>query len=136
MRTDAPDASNEYIKREARRIAATSELLKCLGLAKSDEQSKLGWKPTRLLLRIIANEATRPRAILEDRQTKEERAFLDSIVASVEANKKGEYDRSALRGGFHLLNAPGLLREDGNGDFIPTAFLHEIFSVSQSKPLV
>ena len=68
-----------YTKTYKTQIAAAGQMFAYLGLAKPDTQSPLGWKPTPLLLEIIAEKiAHRPRLI--DRMVNDEGTLTISLL--------------------------------------------------------
>ena len=68
----------KYVKTYETHIEKAGKLFAYLGLAKPDTQSPLGWKPTHLLMEIIAQKVVR-RSKLIDRMVCDE----DSIIISL-----------------------------------------------------
>jgi hypothetical protein len=54
-RRDRELSAEEFLQKNAHRIRGIGPLLEMAGLAEQDDQSALGWRPTRRLITLIAN---------------------------------------------------------------------------------
>ena len=70
----------KYVKTYELHIEEVGQIFAYLGLAKPDTQSALGWKPTRLLMEIIAQKVMR-RSKLIDRMVRGGPVFRNRMAA-------------------------------------------------------
>jgi hypothetical protein len=66
----------KYVKSYKSDIEEAGQLLAYLGLAKSDAQSPLGWRPTPALMDVIAKRAVRPSKPIHRMARAEDSLFL------------------------------------------------------------
>ena len=69
-----------YVKSYKLDIEEAGQLFACLGLAKPDTQSPLGWRPTLALMEIIANRAVRSAKPIERMVSAEDRLIFRCCV--------------------------------------------------------
>ena len=69
----------KYVERYKGQIEIAGQLFGYLGLAEPDPESPLGWKPTHLLLEVVAKRAVR-RSKLIDRMACEEDTLIVSLL--------------------------------------------------------
>jgi hypothetical protein len=119
----------KYVERYKRQIEIAGQLFGYLGLAEPHPESPLGWKPTHLLLEVIAKRAVR-RSKLIDRIACEEDTLIVSLLCDAVFADASYVDRSVCTTGlgFSVLRALGLLRETTDGDNLPTPGLQELFA--------
>jgi hypothetical protein len=101
-------SASEYLKKYRRLIEETGRLLQGLGLAKLDDQSELGWKPTARLVSIIAKQGTRPLRNSKTRETQRDNLLLDAVIDLAHLNLDDV--PGAVHYGFEVLGVLGLLR--------------------------
>jgi hypothetical protein len=116
----------KYAKEYEAHIKDAGLLFQYLGLAKSDSESPLGWKPTPELLEIIAERAAR-----RIKQSSRDAGVEDTIITSLlrdlvfgegRANTPDQYLA------FKALGKLGLMRESADGENLPTLHLRQLFA--------
>ena len=119
----------KYVEKYKRQIEIAGRLFGYLGLAKPDPESPLGWKPTHLLLEVIAKRAVR-RSKLIDRMVCEEDTLIVSLLCDAAFADGSQRDHRIYSTGlgFHVLRALGLLRETTDGGYLPSPKLRELFA--------
>ena len=116
----------KYVKTYELDIEEAGKLFAYLGLAKPDTQSPLGWKPTHLLMEIIAKRVVR-RSKLIDRMVCAEDSFIISLLCDAafgEAHPIKHYPLCA----FKVLTSLGLVRETTDGPDLSTLHLRQLFA--------
>ena len=121
--------SVQYMQRHKWQIEIAGQLFAYLGLARPDTQSPLGWRPTHLLLEVIAKRAVR-RSKLIDRIVCEEDTLIISLLCDAVFADGSYRDHSVYTTGlgFSVLCALGLLRESTEGFNLPTLELRQLFA--------
>jgi hypothetical protein len=115
-----------YVKTYKSQIEIAGQLFEYLDLAKSDPESPLGWRPTHLLLEVIAKRAAR--------QSKPLDRFVhvaDDLTTTLlcDAVFGDLTDPSVDTGlGFCVLRALRLLRKDKDGFDLPSLELRQLFA--------
>jgi hypothetical protein len=116
----------KYVKTYESHIEEMGQLFVYLGLAKRDTQSALGWKPTHLLMEIIAQKVVRwPKLI--DRFVCEEDTFIISLLCDAafgEARSIRRYPAFS----FKVLTALELVRGTTDGAVLSTRHLRQLFA--------
>ena len=115
----------KYVKSYEWEIEEAGQLLAYLGLAKPDRQSPLGWRPTHLLLDVIAKRAVRRSKPL-DRSVCAEDSLIVSLLcdAALGEERPKRYPLGALR----VLTALGLMRETIDDPDLPALHLRQLFA--------
>ena len=112
-----------YVKSYKSDIEEAGQLFACLGLAKPDTQSPLGWRPTLALMEIIANRAVRSARPIERMVSAEDRLIISLLCDAAFGEARSHYPLCA----FTVLRALGLVREAYNDD-LPTLQLRQLFA--------
>ena len=116
----------KYVKTYESHIEEVGQIFAYLGLAKPDTQSALGWKPTRLLMEIIAQKVMR-RSKLIDRMVCDEDSFIISLLCDAafgEGRSMKRYPACA----FKVLTALDLVRGTTDGAVLSTLHLRQLFA--------
>jgi hypothetical protein len=122
---DGMEASDpaKYLKLYETEIKDAGPVLEYLGLAKLDEKSPLGWRPTPLLIEIIARRLLKQKRKREDADDELTGYLLaDAVFGEDEQNVQKGYLAYALL--FEL----GLLQENDAGGWGATKELQRLFS--------
>jgi hypothetical protein len=108
-------------------VKATGRLLTYIGLAEQDEKSDLGWEPTPHLISIIAKKAARELKPSKCTRTSYENFVLGVLLdAALGDDKEVKCGSRARLFASSALAALGLLRNDDEGIWRPTALLREL----------
>jgi hypothetical protein len=114
-----------YVQRHKRQIEMAGQLFEYLRLAKPDTQSPLGWRPTRRLVKIIAKRAVRRSMPLRRTVDPEDDLIRELMFDTVFGDLQ---DDSVTVLGVSLLFRLGLMRNDINGESLPSLELRELFA--------
>jgi hypothetical protein len=106
------------------RIQAVAKVFLFLGLATSDEESRLGYRPTRHLIELIARMPKRRLKSKKELWDFEDLDLLESILEA--ALGEGWFDPDLRRFVFNVLGALGLIRYAKRGGEVPTPQLREL----------
>jgi hypothetical protein len=117
-----PDPA-KYFKKFHSGIKNTGRLFEYLGLAKSDKQSSLGWKPTDRLLDLITKSKARP-----SKPTPKSASLMESLILALML----ETVLGTKAGNFHcyVMIRLGLIIKHVEGDWTPSPLLLKLFAVS------
>jgi hypothetical protein len=117
----------QYVLVHKREIEIAGQLFEYLGLAKPDPESSLGWRPTHLLLEVIAKRAARWSKPIDMFRRAEDRLTISLLCDAVFGDLT---DHSVYKTGlgFHVLCALGLLRLNTRGKTLPTPELRQLFA--------
>ena len=114
-----------YIKSYKSAIEEAGQIFAYLGLAKPDRQSPLGWRPTHLLIEVIAKRAVRRSRPIDGFACGEDNLIISLLCDAALGEERPErYPLCA----FNVLNALGLTRETTDGDDRPTLQLRRLFA--------
>jgi hypothetical protein len=120
---DTETVAGEYLACRSADIERLGRVLKFLGLAEASTKCGLGWKPTGVLLHIIARQvAARPPKASKKQATAKECKIVESLFQLAGGQAEDYVGEDFV---FCLLNCLGLLRLDRVGDCKPTRLLRE-----------
>jgi hypothetical protein len=122
QRLDGQDESDPaYVKMYDCEIKDAGEVLEYLGLAQPAKNSPLGWRPTHLLMEIIAKRLSKQKPQLEPA---DDELMVHLLRDAVFGDAEGE--RGFL--GYKVLLELGLLQENDAGGWGATKELQKLFS--------
>ena len=111
---------DEFLEEHKDQIRAVGRLFEYLGLAKSKPKSALGWKPTTLLLKLIAER-------LRNEGAKEEPVGEPFLMTLMMDGAFGATDNDSRFLAERTLRKIGLARVDEDGEIEPTLQLQGLF---------
>jgi hypothetical protein len=114
----------KYVKTYKSEIEEADRLFECLGLAKPDTQSALGWRPTPALMEIVANRTVRRAKPVHKEASAEDRRIIWLLCDAASGEARSRYPLCA----FSVLRALGLVRETHDDGDLPTLELRELFA--------
>jgi hypothetical protein len=121
----APSA-NEYLQHFEVEIDGIGRVFKLLGLAEPNSQSELGWKPTPLLMDIVAERVVHPSKDCNKRVTPDDRAFVDRIMNfGLHSINVGDDYEEIAEFILDVLIVMGLLKKGASG-YMPTDLMHKL----------
>jgi hypothetical protein len=116
-----------YLKRHERSIKATGLLFEYLDLAELDKNSALGSKPTRTLLKIVAQRASK-HSMSRSRDHMKVYCWTCCIAMFWQQSQAGDW-----RAGFNHVRGLGLIREDSDGERASSNELTELFGYANDR---
>lgn len=116
----------KYVQKYDSEIKDAGRLFEFLELAKRDRTSPLGWKPTHLMMEIIANRVPKQRAKRDSGNDE----FIDEFMVELLGDAVFGVERPPQTGilGLEVLVELGLLRENAEGDWEATPRLKLLFA--------
>jgi hypothetical protein len=110
---DIGKTEKKYVSNHRHEIKATCRVLERLGLVEQDEQSVVGYQPTRRLLKYLAERSTQRSKLSNRPETNTDRALFDLLmdVAGIEHGWRNEPTAEVMFAGA-VLNALELFHDD------------------------
>jgi hypothetical protein len=113
----------KYLEKFSSEIKTTGRFFEYLGLAKADNHSPLGWKPTAPLLDLIAKSKPRRSKPTTKSSSLAESLVLDLMLETVLGKEEGNFC-------CYVLIRLGLIVRDVDDDWMPTPHLLRLFDVA------
>ncbi len=119
----------EYLKSHASQIEITGKLFEYLNLAKPDQRSHLGWRPTPLLLEIMNNADDGPYPMWSDKPIYiEDELIIELLCQAAFGDVRHTYPAGSFSLAFGVLHELGLMRVSTKGDIAPNRRLRRLFA--------